>query len=202
MRNIGVERIVGYRRKPALRIASGLNPSRCRARARNTELSGGSGREQEAGASVADLCRRHGMSSASFYGSKAKYGAWTCPMPGGVEDARGKLARPERKTGAPGETRTPNPQIRSLVLYPIELRAHATRGSRRGGKLAATAGWCKIGNGEPRFRRRRRLRKMPGRCASCHSFAAALLPPRPGSPRGRRQAPLPERKRTRPRPSR
>ena len=28
------------------------------------------------------------------------------------------------ENGAPGETRTPNPQIRSLVLYPIELRAH------------------------------------------------------------------------------
>ena len=27
------------------------------------------------------------------------------------------------KTGAPGKTRTSNPQIRSLVLYPIELRA-------------------------------------------------------------------------------
>jgi putative transposase len=31
-------------------------------------------REQEAGALVADLCRKHGMSSASFYGWKAKYG--------------------------------------------------------------------------------------------------------------------------------
>jgi len=31
-------------------------------------------REQEAGTSVADLCRKHGMSSASFYGWKAKYG--------------------------------------------------------------------------------------------------------------------------------
>jgi putative transposase len=31
-------------------------------------------REQEAGASVADLCRKHGMSSATFYGWKAKYG--------------------------------------------------------------------------------------------------------------------------------
>ena len=30
--------------------------------------------EQEAGASVADLCRRPGMSSATFYGWKAKYG--------------------------------------------------------------------------------------------------------------------------------
>jgi putative transposase len=31
-------------------------------------------REQEAGASVGDLCRKHGMSSASFYAWKAKYG--------------------------------------------------------------------------------------------------------------------------------
>jgi putative transposase len=31
-------------------------------------------REQEAGVSVGDLCRKHGMSSASFYGWKAKYG--------------------------------------------------------------------------------------------------------------------------------
>src|ERR1700722_8318806 len=30
--------------------------------------------------------------------------------------------------GAPGETRTPNPQIRSLVLYPIELRAPTRAG--------------------------------------------------------------------------
>ena len=31
-------------------------------------------REQEAGATVADLCRKHGMSSATFYAWKAKYG--------------------------------------------------------------------------------------------------------------------------------
>jgi putative transposase len=31
-------------------------------------------REQEAGRSVAELCRRHGMSSATFYAWKAKYG--------------------------------------------------------------------------------------------------------------------------------
>jgi putative transposase len=39
-------------------------------------------REQEAGASVAELCRKHGMSSASFYGWKAKYGGMD------VSDAR------------------------------------------------------------------------------------------------------------------
>jgi putative transposase len=44
-------------------------------RSRFTELQIiGTLREQEAGASVADLCRKHGMSSASFYGWKAKYG--------------------------------------------------------------------------------------------------------------------------------
>ena len=31
-------------------------------------------REHEAGVATADLCRKHGMSSASFYAWKAKYG--------------------------------------------------------------------------------------------------------------------------------
>ena len=31
-------------------------------------------REQDAGAKTADLCRRHGISSATFYAWKAKYG--------------------------------------------------------------------------------------------------------------------------------
>ena len=31
-------------------------------------------RENEAGMTVADLCRKHGMSSATFYGWKAKFG--------------------------------------------------------------------------------------------------------------------------------
>ena len=31
-------------------------------------------REHDAGAAVADLCRRHGMSSATFYAWKAKFG--------------------------------------------------------------------------------------------------------------------------------
>ena len=31
-------------------------------------------REQEAGATVAEVCRKHGMSSATFYAWKSKYG--------------------------------------------------------------------------------------------------------------------------------
>ena len=51
--------------------------------------------------------------------------AWDGPKlapPGGGLGGRMALARKAR-TGAPGKTRTSNPQIRSLVLYPIELRA-------------------------------------------------------------------------------
>ena len=41
-------------------------------------------REQEAGAKTADVCRRHGISNATFHAWKAKYG--------GIEpsDARGQ----------------------------------------------------------------------------------------------------------------
>jgi len=39
-------------------------------------------REQEAGAKTADVCRKHGISSATFYKLKAKYGGMD------VSDAR------------------------------------------------------------------------------------------------------------------
>jgi putative transposase len=39
-------------------------------------------REQEAGSATADVCRKHGISSATFYKWKAKYGGL------GVSDAR------------------------------------------------------------------------------------------------------------------
>lgn len=39
-------------------------------------------KEQEAGAATADVCRKHGISSATFYKSKAKYGGMD------VSDAR------------------------------------------------------------------------------------------------------------------
>src|SRR4051812_42175123 len=35
------------------------------------------------------------------------------------------------KNGAPERSRTPNPQIRSLVLYPVELRAHLPAAIKR-----------------------------------------------------------------------
>ena len=37
--------------------------------------------------------------------------------------------------GAPGAIRTPGPQIRSLMLYPAELRVHWSAAIRHGGKV-------------------------------------------------------------------
>ncbi len=51
----------------------------------------------------------------------------------GQSSCRGQclIAEPKGQCGgAPGGIRTPNPQIRSLMLYPVELRAHPSEISR------------------------------------------------------------------------
>ena len=53
-------------------------------------------REHEAGGSVADLCRKHGMSSASLYLWKAKYGGMEvsdAKKLRSLEDENGKLKK-------------------------------------------------------------------------------------------------------------
>jgi putative transposase len=53
-------------------------------------------REHEAGVPTADLCRKHGMSSASLYGWKAKYGGMDVSDAHklrGLEAENGKLKR-------------------------------------------------------------------------------------------------------------
>lgn len=52
-------------------------------------------RESEAGAKTAELCRRHGISTATFYNWKAKYGGMT------VSDVRRlkELAAQKRRYG-------------------------------------------------------------------------------------------------------
>ena len=54
-------------------------------------------RDQDAGASVAELCRKHGMSSATFYAWKAKYGGMD------VSEARRLKALEEENTKLPDE---------------------------------------------------------------------------------------------------
>ncbi len=53
-------------------------------------------REHEAGSATADLCRKHGMSSASLYAWKAKYGGMDvsdAQKLKGLEAENGKLKR-------------------------------------------------------------------------------------------------------------
>ena len=53
-------------------------------------------REQEAGAKTADVCRRHGVSSATFYAWKAKYGGMDVPETKrlkALEDENARLKR-------------------------------------------------------------------------------------------------------------
>ena len=53
-------------------------------------------REQEAGATTADLCRKHGISSATFYAWKAKFGGLEvsdAKRLKGLEDENTKLKR-------------------------------------------------------------------------------------------------------------
>lgn len=53
-------------------------------------------REQEAGAKTADLCRRHGISEATFYNWKAKFGGMDvsdAKRLKALEDENGKLKR-------------------------------------------------------------------------------------------------------------
>lgn len=53
-------------------------------------------KEHEAGVTTADLCRKHGMSSASFYAWKAKYGGMDISDARklkGLEDENGKLKK-------------------------------------------------------------------------------------------------------------
>lgn len=52
--------------------------------------------EQEAGAATADVCRRHGVSSATFYKWKAKYGGLEvseAKRMKALEDENGRLER-------------------------------------------------------------------------------------------------------------
>jgi hypothetical protein len=53
-------------------------------------------------------------------------------------------------TGAPEEIRTPDPQIRSLVLYPAELRAPARPTLKAGGTAAYLEAPGVLGKGDAR----------------------------------------------------
>jgi len=53
-------------------------------------------REQEAGAKTAELCRKHGMSEATFYGWKAKFGGMDVSDAKRLKVLEEENARPKR----------------------------------------------------------------------------------------------------------
>ncbi len=68
--------------------------------------------EYAAGAKVSDLCRRHGMSDATFYKWKAKYGGMrVCEVKRlkGLEEENGKLKK------LLAETRLDNDALKGLL---------------------------------------------------------------------------------------
>ena len=53
-------------------------------------------KEQEAGAKAADLCRRHGISEATFYNWKAKYGGMEVSEAKRLKALEDENARPKK----------------------------------------------------------------------------------------------------------
>lgn len=70
------------------------------------------------------------------------------PMLTGAQNAFREIQKVRDFSGAPEEIRTPDPQIRSLVLYPAELRAlDSAAGNRPAGRgiaIVLTAYWQEL----------------------------------------------------------
>jgi putative transposase len=49
-------------------------------------------KEQEAGLPTVEVCRKHGLSTATFYKLKAKYGGWRYPTPAACASLRTRTA--------------------------------------------------------------------------------------------------------------
>ena len=82
-------------------------------------------REQEAGVPVADLCRKHGLSSPTFYKWKAKFGGMEVSEAKrlrALEDENAKLKRmlADAMLDDVGYPRG-NPEVLSSILPPITI---------------------------------------------------------------------------------
>ncbi len=89
-------------------------------------------REQEAGAKTADVCRKHGISPATYYPWKAKYGGLE------VSEAR-RLRRLEAESA----------RLKKLLADAMLDRAAARGGASHRCDAQARHGWC---GGDPRGR--------------------------------------------------
>ncbi|MBK1640221.1 hypothetical protein CKO24_14360 [Rhodothalassium salexigens DSM 2132] len=93
-------------------------------------------REQEAGAKTVELCRRHGISKATFYAWKAKFG--------GVEAAAGGAASGPSCAERPPVAKVVMPAARrEAVAIPVERHEM----SERRGRKKASGTWAPAANG-------------------------------------------------------
>lgn len=97
-------------------------------------------REQEAGVSVADLCRKHGLSAPTFYKWKAKFGRLAESRATSVAGRRGSLT-PQRSDGAVAHpairTKLATAPQTARIIVPLSARIDdgpARRQGRRGGR--------------------------------------------------------------------
>lgn len=122
--------------------------------------------EHEAGVATADLCRKHGMSSASFYTWKAKFGGievLDAQKLRGLEVENAKLKR------LLAEAMIDNAGLKDLLAKNGDARAEAR--SRRASDCGASD---ERASGVPDRRRRARFGALPaataGGCGASHSF--------------------------------
>jgi putative transposase len=85
-------------------------------------------REHEAGVATADLCRKHGMSNASLYAWKAKYG--------GMDVSEPRSSRGSRRRTEVGRPSSPTPGA-SMILPILVMSLRQVR--RCGERRTATA---------------------------------------------------------------
>jgi putative transposase len=133
-------------------------------------------KEQEAGAKTADVCRKHGISSATFYKFKAKYGGMD------VSDARRLKALEEENTRLKkllAEQMLDNAILRDVSSKNGDARCEA---QSRGSCLCGARG--EPASGVPGAGRRSHQRALP-KCAS-----RRCTPEGGHAGRGRRTPPL------------
>jgi putative transposase len=131
-------------------------------------------REQEAGSKTADVCRKHGISSATFYKWKAKYGGLEvsdAKRLKALEDENAKLKKllaeamldnAMLKDVAAKKWRRPPPGVRPSLTFRLRMRS-ASGGRVR--HLAPIAPRCAIGAVG------RTMRPRGRGCASWRPFA-------------------------------
>ncbi len=125
-------------------------------------------KEQEAGVPVAELCRKHGMSDASFYNWKAKYG--------GLEVSEAKRMRSLESENAKvkrllADAMLDNAALKDLLAKNGEARCPDSRAASAGNVRGEPAA------GLPHHRCGSRRRPLPlapsGRCAAAPAAARA-----------------------------